>query len=263
VFLHYQYLVKQETQKLCLFTKILYAVLSTETHTHTHTHIRFTTLWTLSRITRVSRYQNQTGFYWSKRLSGSGISWAICKPTPHPRLITISAPHHSVFTGWMPFLPIISCLSFTICFAIQKLSFWWLVSFKSLRLSFCFFPFAKEIILCVLFTLLVLLPCLCQFFFFSNFHTFLLFPYCFSNFLIPPPYFLMPIWAFWQSKCVLCCFHHYIFHLLTMFIYIKVFPLCFHYLIFDHALVFFTSFPPWASIDTLLVQTSYAIFLLY
>ena len=86
---------------------------------------------------------------------------------------------------------------------------------------------------------------------------FLLFPYCFSNF-IPPPCFLMPAWTVWQSTCDLCCIHHYIFHLLPVFIYIKVFSLCFHYLIFDHALVLFTSFPPWASIHTLLVQTSYA-----
>ena len=39
----------------------------TDTHTHTHTHIRFTALWTLSGIARVSRYQNQSGFDWSKR----------------------------------------------------------------------------------------------------------------------------------------------------------------------------------------------------
>jgi len=38
-------------------------------------------------------------------VSGSGISWAICKSAPHPRQITTPAPHHSVFTGWMPFLP--------------------------------------------------------------------------------------------------------------------------------------------------------------
>ena len=44
-------------------------------------------------------------------------------------------------------------------------------SFKSLAHCFCFFPFDKEINLCISFTLLLLLPCLCQFFF-SNFHTF-------------------------------------------------------------------------------------------
>ena len=30
-------------------------------------------------------------------MSGSGISWAICKPAPHSRQITMPAPHHSVF----------------------------------------------------------------------------------------------------------------------------------------------------------------------
>jgi len=37
--------------------------------------------------------------------SGSGISWAICKSAPSSRQITTPAPHHSVFTGRMPFLP--------------------------------------------------------------------------------------------------------------------------------------------------------------
>jgi len=36
------------------------------------------------------------------------------------------------------------------------------------------------------------------------------------------------------------CTSHYIFHLLQMFSYIKVFPLSFRCLMFDHALVFFT-----------------------
>jgi len=34
---------------------------------YTHTHVRFMALWTLSGITQVSRYQNQSGFYRSKR----------------------------------------------------------------------------------------------------------------------------------------------------------------------------------------------------
>jgi len=38
-------------------------------------------------------------------VSGSGISWAICKSTHRSRQITTPAPHHSVFTGRMPFLP--------------------------------------------------------------------------------------------------------------------------------------------------------------
>ena len=38
-------------------------------------------------------------------MSGSGISWAICKSAPCSRQITTPAPHHSFFTGRMPFLP--------------------------------------------------------------------------------------------------------------------------------------------------------------
>jgi len=37
-------------------------------------------------------------------VSGSGISWAICKSAPWPRHITMPVSHHSVFTGRMPFL---------------------------------------------------------------------------------------------------------------------------------------------------------------
>ena len=40
-----------------------------------------------------------------KTVSGSGISWAICKYAPRSRQITTPALHHSVFTGQMPFLP--------------------------------------------------------------------------------------------------------------------------------------------------------------
>jgi len=38
-------------------------------------------------------------------VSGSGIRWAICKSAPHSRQMTTPAPHHSFFTGRMPFLP--------------------------------------------------------------------------------------------------------------------------------------------------------------
>ena len=37
-------------------------------------------------------------------MSGSVICWAICKSAPHPRQPR-QHPHHSVFTGRMPFLP--------------------------------------------------------------------------------------------------------------------------------------------------------------
>ena len=35
-------------------------------------------------------------------VSGSGISWGICKSAPRSRQITTPAPHHSVSTGRMP-----------------------------------------------------------------------------------------------------------------------------------------------------------------
>jgi len=53
----------------------------------------------LSRTTQVSRYQK--GKIWillkQETVSGSGISWAICKSAPRSRQITMPAPHHSVF----------------------------------------------------------------------------------------------------------------------------------------------------------------------
>jgi len=50
--------------------------------------------------------------------------------------------------------------------------------------------------------------------------------------------------------------------LLPLFVYINAFSLCFVYLIFDHASVFFTFFPR-GSMHALVVQTSYAVFALY
>jgi len=147
----------------------------------------------------------------------------------HESLTPFTLPN----TPFRQFDPIISSLSFTICFAIRKLSFFWLGSFRSLAHSFCFFLFAKEITLFMFYLLLILLPCLCQFFFFPISIHFLLFHYCFSNFLIPPPCFLMPVlWAFWQTIIFfICCVH----------LHPDICTLLPH-LIFDHALVFFTCF---------------------
>ena len=71
---------------------------------HTHTHLFNGPL---SGTTQVSLYQKgETNLDFTKaRDSGSGISWAICKSAPCSRQITKPAPHHSLFTGWMPFLP--------------------------------------------------------------------------------------------------------------------------------------------------------------
>jgi len=67
-----------------------------ETHTHTHTHLtafcpglpewagtrKVKPIWILLK---------------QETVSGSSISWAICKSAPRSRKITMPAPHHSVF----------------------------------------------------------------------------------------------------------------------------------------------------------------------
>ena len=67
----------------------VFSVVRTHTHTHTHTHI-----W--------RRAGTRTGKpMWilpkHETVSGSGISWAICKSAPRSRKITMSEPNHSVF----------------------------------------------------------------------------------------------------------------------------------------------------------------------
>jgi len=54
----------------------------------------------LSGTTRVSRYQKGKPIWILLKqeiVSGSGISWAICKSAPRSRQITMPASHHSVF----------------------------------------------------------------------------------------------------------------------------------------------------------------------
>jgi len=67
--------------------------------THTHTHLFNGPL---SGTTHVSRYQKgKTNLLLillkHETVSGSGISWAICKSAPRSRQITTPALHHSVF----------------------------------------------------------------------------------------------------------------------------------------------------------------------
>jgi len=150
----------------------------------------------------------------------------------HKCLVPFSSTITLPDTPFSQFDPIIPHLSFTIGFAIQKISFWCSESFKSLAHSFCFFSFAEEITLFALCLLLLhSFHASVEFFSlpFSVLH--LLFPYCFSNLLIPTPCFLMSARIFLHSTYVLCCFHHYLFHLLPVFTYIQVFPLFFHNLI--------------------------------
>jgi len=60
----------------------------------------------LSRTPRVSQYQERkTNLDLPKQetVSGSGISWAVCKSAPRSRQINMPAPHHSVFYRGCPF----------------------------------------------------------------------------------------------------------------------------------------------------------------
>ena len=76
------------------------------THTHTHTHARLTALCPgLTGSAGTRKVKPIWILLKQETVSGNGISWAICKSAPHSRQITTPAPHHSVFTGRMPFLP--------------------------------------------------------------------------------------------------------------------------------------------------------------
>ena len=74
---------------------------------HTHTHTRpFNG--PLSRTTRLAGTRKVKPIWIllkQETVSGSDISWATCKSASRSRQITTPAPHHSVFTGRMPFLP--------------------------------------------------------------------------------------------------------------------------------------------------------------
>ena len=69
------------------------------TRTHAHTHNRPTALLYHKMVDFLVYRVEQ------EKVSGSGISRAICKSAPRTRQITTPAPHYSVFTGRMPFLP--------------------------------------------------------------------------------------------------------------------------------------------------------------
>ena len=79
-------------------------------HTHTQ-HNRLLLFWNMSGTTRVSRYQNgktrkvktNQDLLEQEIVSGSGISWTICKSAPHPRQPR-QHPTTQFFTGRMPFL---------------------------------------------------------------------------------------------------------------------------------------------------------------
>ena len=75
----------------------------TQTHTHTHNHFTALSDFVLDYPgERAPERQNQEAktnldLLEQEIVSGSGISWAICKSAPWPRHITMQASHHSDF----------------------------------------------------------------------------------------------------------------------------------------------------------------------
>jgi len=67
-------------------------IINVNTHTHTHTTI----LWP-SWVSLQQKGKTNLDLLEKEIVSGSGISWAICKSAPWPRYITTPASHHSVF----------------------------------------------------------------------------------------------------------------------------------------------------------------------
>ena len=66
--------------------------------THTHTHTRLTALFPgLPRRAGTRKVKPILILLKQETVSGSGISWAVCKSAPRSRQITTPAPHHSVF----------------------------------------------------------------------------------------------------------------------------------------------------------------------
>ena len=65
---------------------------------NTHTHTRLTALFPgLPRWAGTRKVKPIWILLKQETVSGSGISWAICKSAPRSRLITTPAPHHSGF----------------------------------------------------------------------------------------------------------------------------------------------------------------------
>ena len=68
------------------------------THTHTHTHTRLTALFPgLPRWAGTRKVKPIWILLKQETVSGSGISWDICKSAPHTRQITMPATHRTVF----------------------------------------------------------------------------------------------------------------------------------------------------------------------
>jgi len=70
----------------------------THARTHTHTHTRLTALFPgLPGYTSTRKVKPMWILLKQETVSGSGISWDICKSATRSRQKTMPAPHHSVF----------------------------------------------------------------------------------------------------------------------------------------------------------------------
>jgi len=99
--IHYHFSMHQT---MCLCSVMIENGLHSFSHTHTYTHL--TALLTgLPRWAGTRKAKPIWILLKQKTVSGSDISWDICKSAPRSRQITTPVPHHSVFTGRMPFLP--------------------------------------------------------------------------------------------------------------------------------------------------------------
>ena len=99
----------KNSKKIChLLLSLRYWWIQYSTHTHTHTHAsthartraraRLTTLCPgLPRWAGTRKVKSIWILLKQETVSGSGISWAICKSAPCSRQITTPAPHRSVF----------------------------------------------------------------------------------------------------------------------------------------------------------------------
>ena len=75
------------------------------THAHTHTHTRLTALFPkLPRWAGTRKVKPVWILLMQETVSGSGISWAVCKSASRSRQITHQEPTTQFFTGRMPFL---------------------------------------------------------------------------------------------------------------------------------------------------------------
>jgi len=98
-----------DTQCRCstsLCNHALYTITKLHNNTHTHTHtFNGRSSGTMPKRAGTRKVKPIWILLKQETVSGSGISWAICKTAPRSRQTTMPAPHHAGFTDRMPFLP--------------------------------------------------------------------------------------------------------------------------------------------------------------